>query len=154
MPVYNAQTPGPPALYAGDSFYVFGTVDRISGAVTGEAVIANTVSQQIVLAPMPASDPPSLSVELSFVSSTTGLPAAPGAFDIELQTADTDDSGSYLTEASTAATMTTAAVTPVGNPARFLTRSEFSPIKAKFARLWVKTPPANANIFVIAKLSR
>ena len=113
-------------IYPGDSKKVW----------NAETVTTGQASQQVALAPGRFEGEQRVSVEI-------GFSADPGAFTIDLQTADTDVAAAYCTEP-------TATITAVN--AGFYARAEIA-VKARFARLLMTAQPANAAT-VTAKISR
>lgn len=117
MPVY--QTSGSiTALYPGDSAIV----------VNNEQPASGTASRQVAIAQNPGGEAVKLSVEATFA-------AAPGAFEIDLQTSDTDSDADYVSETSSTLTAVNA---------NFTARAEFPNLVALFARVITKTANANA----------
>lgn len=72
---------------------------------------------------------------------------APGAFQIEIQTADTDADANYQT------VPTVGTITTVGASSPTTVRAEIA-IKARFLRLLMTTAPANSGTKTTANLSR
>lgn len=131
-------------LLPGDVGYAFGTRSTYAGvADAGEAVTTGEKSQAFALMTggMPfAGSPQQLSLELLFNQ-------APGAFNIQLQTADTDVDAAYQTEPNIGT------VTTTGQSSTTSVRIE-AYVKARFARVLVSSAPANSNTTVIAKICR
>jgi hypothetical protein len=75
------------------------------------------------------------------IAFTLSWPSNPGAMSIQIQDADQDISGNYIT-IPTAGTITTAVQAPGGG--NFIARVELNPWQANFGRLYVSTQPANA----------
>ena len=131
-PSYNAAPP--PDVYAGSCATLFSAEQPTTG----------TFSQQFHVTP-PESQKPApiaLSFELAFAGN-------PGAFNIQIQDADTDATGNYVT-LPTAGTVTSCPVTAGGS---FTCRVELSPWRANFGRLYVQTQAANA-VNLTAKVCR
>lgn len=125
MPGY--QTSGSiTALYPGDSKVVFSAETPTSG----------TASLQVALSQAPGGTPTKLSMEIAFA-------AAPGAFEYDLETSDTDSDADYVPESTTVTTVN----------AGFVGRAEFPNIIALFARVRAKTQNAN-GVASTVKLTR
>jgi hypothetical protein len=145
LPIYvqGTATLPQPALYPGDVGYAFGTRGTYAGqADTGESVTSGEKSQAFSLTkgPYPAAGgPQQISGELVFSG-------APGAFNFQLQTADTDEDAAYQTEPNIGT------VTVVGQSSTTSVRIE-AQITARFARWYVGTQPAN-SVTVIAKICK
>ncbi len=123
MPAYQT-TGNIPALYPGDTTTV----------INAEQPATGTQSQQVAIAPAP--NPAKLSVEVFFS-------AAPGAFEIDLQTSDDDVASHYVSNVQT--------ITVVN--ANNVARVEFPNIVALFALLKTVTQNANA-VNCTAKITR
>jgi hypothetical protein len=123
MPNYNTLAAIPiPAVYPGDQFLLF----------NAEQPAAPQASQQVCLANAPnASSSQSVAIELFFS-------AAPGAFSIQPQVADTDTDAAYIAEG--------AAITTV-NAGNFA-RVELTAIKAKFLRVLLSSRTNAVNLTV------
>jgi hypothetical protein len=122
-PAYNAA----PALdlYPGNCVVLYNAEQPLSGAF----------SQQFHF---PASQtyspgPPAVSFELIWA-------ANPGAFNIQIQDADTDSTGNYVTLPA-AGTVTSTPQTAGGT---YTSRVELNPWRANYGRLYVQTQSANA----------
>jgi len=98
-----------------------------------EQPATGTFSQQFNT---PVSDQSSQHLRLTLV-----WPTNPGAFNIQIQDADTDTTGNYVTIA-TAGTITSAPQAAGGG--NFVARVELNPWEANFGRLFVQTQTANA----------
>jgi len=120
----NTTPPLPVALYPGDKQLVF----------NAEQPAAGTASISVALGVRPAGGPNTVSVE-GFWS------GAPGNFEIDLQTADTDADGMYQIEGSG---ITQASVTVNTTANTF--RAEFANVTANFARLLLKTRANAVNL--------
>ena len=137
MPVYNSSPTAYflTAIYAGDSFNCINNEPSTSYP-------SGTAAAQVALGQTPGNAEADISAELTFS-------AAPGAFEIDVQTADTDINGAYQTVSNVGA-ITTASQT--GGTGNYYVRAELH-VKAKFARLYVKTQTANA-VTITGKISR
>jgi hypothetical protein len=133
-PAYAASSAALPidAIYPGDSAVVWNAERPLTGAASKALAITPN--------PAPFGGPINISVEINFS-------ATPGAFEIRVQTADTDTDNAYQTEAS-GGTITLIG----GDGSGFYVRTEIA-VKAKFVRLLMKTQSANAAN-VTAKISR
>lgn len=120
----NTNPPLPNALYPGDKQAVFNI----------EQPVAGTASISVALAVRPAGGPNTVSVEGSWSG-------APGNFEVDLQTADTDADGMYQIEGSGI----TQASTTVNATANTF-RAEFINVTANFARLLLKTRANAVNL--------
>lgn len=105
-----------PAVYPGDSVV----------CINAERPAAGTAHQQVALSQNPNGDAIKVSVEVLF----TGVP---GAFEINLETSDTDVDANYVPQAAVLN----------GVDAANAARAEFPNIVAKFARLRTKTQSVN-----------
>lgn len=135
-PAYNVIVPGCGApgaasacLFPGQSGLLFNAEQPTSG----------TRSQQFQI-PFAAAQP-STSLSIECIWATT-----PGAFEYDIQRADTDATGNYVTivqpGSSTAITMTSA---PQANgTGNFLATVDLSPWRGTYISLYVKTQTANA----------
>lgn len=131
MPAYSA-TAQITAVGPGDSKTVWTTAD--GKPATGAA------SDRVALAGLDVTSmggSAGLTVEVKFS-------ADPGAFQIDVQIADTDTDGAYVTEGSSSLTAVNTA---------FYGRIELWPVQGKFARLVMTDDPANA-VTLIAKIGR
>src|SRR5690242_531752 len=132
MPVY-ATTNNPTAIYQGDSLAVISSEASSvypSGTATKQAALTYAWDSQ-----------PLVSAEVQFS-------ANPGAFEIDIQTADTDTANAYQNVPNAAITSATQA-SGTGN---FFGRFE-ALVGGKFVRLNVKTQTANAVTIVSATLT-
>ncbi len=129
MPNYNTLAAIPiPAIYPGDQFLLF----------NAEQPTAPQASQQVCLANAPnATSLPGVAVEISFS-------AAPGAFNVQVQEADTDIDAAYIT------IPTTGTITAVS--ATNFARVEFPTLKAKFLRILLSSRTNAVNL--TAKVTR
>jgi hypothetical protein len=135
MPAYGTRTPT--ALYPGDSSIVWANENPLTGAVSLSVAIGGKDGKEV----------DSLSVEVAF----TG---APGAFEIDIQDADSDDSGGTNLGAgyNTITAPVTAKLTAVN--AQNVSRFELAPFKGLFARLIMVLQNANAVNIKYAKFTR
>lgn len=125
--VLNTTPPLPVALYPGDTVVLF----NAEQPAVPQASIAVALSQS-----SPEGVVPSLAIEGFFSG-------APGAFEIDLQTADTDADAFYQSNATTIAAV---------NAATQAFRQEYANIRAKFARILLKSRANAVNL--TARLSR
>lgn len=102
-----------------------------------ERPLTNAVSSAVCVARMLDNSVPGLSLEISFS-------ALPGAFEIDIQEADTDVDAAYIAIPNAIINAVNA-----GNYARF----DLSPFQGKFVRAFMKTQSANA-VNVTAKFTR
>lgn len=123
MPAYKTLTL-PPALYPGDSYLVFNSEDPANAEL----------SERVALGPDPDGLSQKLSVEIVMAS-------APGAFEFDLQTSDTDVSTDFVSNPTTITAVT----------ANNVARVEYINIVAKFAALLCVTSP---GVSVVAKITR
>jgi hypothetical protein len=147
MPAYVAANPI--VLYPGDQGYAYGTVAPYASTPTGESRTATvlatgTSSQAFCIAPNinTPGNAPSISLEIIFSGD-------PGAFNFQIQDADTDATSNYVT-VPTGGTITAAANL---SGSTFVARVELVPIKGSFVRLKTSTQTANA-VTCIAKFTR
>ena len=119
MPSYGNVLP-PVSVGFGDSAAVIASTDVIFPAPFKSA--------QVALAPAFSSGKVRVAVEIVWN-------AAPGAINVQLQTADTDIDAAYIQEG--------AAITNVN--AANVTRTEFPDVVAKFARILIATLPNNVT---------
>jgi hypothetical protein len=134
MPNYNnhVKTGSPmTVLYPGDQFLFF----------NAETPIATQQSQQVAIGKRDADQPASISLELQF-------PADPGAFQFDLQDADTDTPDGYLSIPG--GSINAAKQGPGG---KFFARVELVPFKGTFLLLTCVVASANAQP-VTAKVTR
>lgn len=120
----NTTPPLPNVLYPGDKQLVF----------NAEQPVAGTASISVAFGVRPAGGPNTVSVE-GFWS------GAPGNFEIDLQTSDTDADGMYQLE-GTAITQASAGVNTTANTFR----QEFANVTANFGRLLLKTRANAVNL--------
>lgn len=120
----NTTPPLPAALYPGDQQTVF----------SAEQPVAGTASISVAFGVRPAGGPNTISVE-GFWS------GAPGNFEVDLQTADTDADGMYQIEG----TGITQASTTVNTTANTF-RAEFANVTANFGRLLLKSRANAVNL--------
>jgi hypothetical protein len=112
------------AIYPGDQFLLFNAEQPAPGQA----------SQQVCLANAPnATSLPGAAVEIFFS-------AAPGAFNVQVQEADTDTDAAYITIPTTG-TITTVSGTNFA-------RVEFPTLKAKFLRVLLSTRTNAVNLTV------
>lgn len=132
----------PPAVYPGDTFVVAGTGTLSGGDAQGTGVNKTGVaSERVALYNAQDGTAQFFSVEVAF-------DAAPGAFTIQVQTADTDTDASYVSEGFGGANPGTITTVNAG----FTARVELQ-VKAKFARILMVLQSAN-NQKLTAKISR
>lgn len=146
MPVYAAGKPI--VLYPGDQGLAFGTIAPYSTTVVGEAqsiAATGAASQAFAIATnnLTPDNPPSISLALTFS-------ANPGAFNYQVQDADTDVDSEYITMQT--GTITGPAVNQSGGT--YVFRAEFiGVLKGMFVRVKVSSQTANV-VTVIAKFTR
>lgn len=128
MPAYGS-IGSPIASYPGDSIVLF----NAESLATNGASLACSVARS----PWSERTQADLSIEISF-------DGAPGAFELDIQTADTDTANAYIVEPSVG----TITAVNSGNYARVEL-----PVRANFIRLFVKTQPAN-SVHCTATLNR
>ena len=128
MPLYKTLTL-PPALYPDNSYAVFSADSPTSGQA----------SERVALMQAQDGTPQQVSVEINFSG-------APGAFNLQIQTADTDTANAYQTE--TNGTITAVGGSGSGN----YVRAELS-VHAKFMRLLMSTQTGN-SVTVTANINR
>lgn len=128
-----ASNASPIVLQKGESAYVFGALAATAtqlpindNNVASETIAAGTASIAVNLQPEDANLTPMVTVEVHF-------DAAPGAFELDIQEADTDADAFYITPA--AAVYAVAAVNAVTQNARV----DLSPTGGKFMRVLLKT---------------
>jgi nitrogenase subunit NifH len=131
MPAYAPGTTGIPlqAIYPGGPGAIVWSAERpLTNAVSIAVVIAGPYDRVV----------DSVSFEILFAG-------VPGAFEVDIQEADTDEDAAYIA-------ITNALVSAVnaGNYARY----DLSPIKARFVRAFMKTQTANAVNVTRAKFTR
>jgi hypothetical protein len=141
-----ASNASPIALQKGESVYVFGVLPAgatqlpvSDGNVASETVAAGTASIAVNLQSQFGDPAPAVAVELHF-------DGAPGAFEVDIQEADTDADAFYITMGATAYTINVV-VAATQNA-----RVDLSPTGGKFMRLLLKTL-TNA-VKVRAKITR
>lgn len=135
MSFYSATAPIT-AIGPGDSKVVWSTAD--GKPATG------TKSDRVAIAGLDATSiggPGGISVEVNFS-------ADPGAFQIDVQEADTDTDSAYVTVGGATPSSSLTAVN-----AGFYGRIELWPLQCKFVRLIMTTTPANA-VTLNAKIGR
>ena len=126
MSLYSANSPAI-ALYSGDTGYAW----------NGETPAVGSSSQQFALPRAPwAAVPQALSVEIVFAG-------APGAFEVDAQTADTDADANYVKETNGAITVVSA-----NNVARL----ELPSTVARFLRLNLVS--LTNNVAITARVTR
>lgn len=128
MPNYGAAGTVVNGIYPGDQVTVWSAEAPVTGAASVAVNVAG-VYENVV---------PSISVEIFFS-------ATPGAFEVDVQDADTDTAVAYQS-------ITNAALTTV-NAVGFYARYELAPFKGRFVRLLMKTQPANA-VNITARITR
>jgi len=141
----------PSALMPGDSTYLFGIVPAANArgsdaTIRGEQPGVPQASMAICLAAMGAISPPTICFEISFYATGTLIPAAPGAFEIDLQEADTDADAFYIMPAATPYKITTVIA------ATQKARVDLSPTGGRFLRALLVSR-ANA-VDVVVKVTR
>jgi|SRR5215469_4684085 len=125
MPAYENTQP-PTALYPGTASLVWKNESPITGATSERVAISAPQEGQ-----------------LSFLRLEIQFSAFPGAFEIDIQTSDTDQDQFYTTELGTSIIGVN-----TGNVASYMLT-----FLARFVRLIMTTAPANA-VNVTAKISR
>jgi hypothetical protein len=146
----------PTDLKPGDSMWMFGIVPAANAGgaddklILGEqpAVPAAGVASipACITSPVQGGPPPMVTFEFSFYATGTLVPAAPGAFEIDIQEADTDADAFYIQPTNAAYKVT--AVNATTQKARV----DLSPTGGKFIRVLLLTR-TNAVDFV-AKVTR
>jgi hypothetical protein len=132
MPVYSNTVP-PTTLFPGQQGLFFDAETGLSALVPVASIpfgLANSGPY--------GANAPSCSIEVLFA-------AAPGAFEIDIQDADTDTNNYYQTLAA-------AGVINAVDSTYFTARVELSPIKGRFTRLVVVT--LTNNVALTARLTR
>ena len=132
-PAYNAAPA--PDLLAGSCALLYNAEQPSTGAFSQQFHIPAANQFQ------PA--PSAISFELIWA-------ANPGAFNIQIQDADTDATGNYTTLSATAGTITSSPQSPGGV---YVSRVELNPWRANYGRLYVNTQSANA-VNLTAKVCR
>lgn len=142
-----ASNVSPIALQKGESCYVFGKL--AAGAtqlpvtdvnVAAETILAGVASIAVNLqAGSEGQPPPMVCIEIHFS-------AAPGAFEIDVQEADTDADAFYILMSNTTYTINTV------NAVTQNVRIDLSPTGGKFMRLFMKTLTNAVNVW--AKITR
>jgi hypothetical protein len=135
-----ASNVSPIALQKGESAFVFGKLPTTAtqlpvsdGNVADETILAGQASIAVNLQPgFEGMPPPMVTVELRFSG-------APGAFEVDIQEADTDADAFYITPSNAAYTVT-AVVAATG-----IFRVDLSPTGGKFMRLFMKTLTNGVN---------
>lgn len=123
-PLYNSQAVSNSplhCLFPGDTLALF----NAEKPATGQSSVA------VAIAPKEGRGGLALAFEFIF-------PAAPGAFNYQIQGADTDTNGSYFTEGSGTVNAVTAE-----SDGTFRARVELHPWQAKFARVAIAQQNAN-----------
>ena len=131
MPAYNFLVP-PPAIETNESYLVWNADTPASG----------TLSQQVALARSRGGYPPAASVEVIFS-------ASPGAFEIDVQEADTDLASNYVGALGGALTTAT-----LGANGTYVVRIDLNPVTARFLSLLMKTAPTWTSLTVTARIVR
>lgn len=132
-PAYNAAPA--PDLYAGSCVTLYSAEQPLTGAFSQQFhVIAANAYQP---------SPSAISFELVWAGN-------PGAFNIQIQDADTDATGNYTTLSAAAGTVTSSPQSPGGT---YVSRVELNPWRANYGRLYVNTQSANA-VNLTAKVCR
>lgn len=127
-------TTSPLNLYPGACLTLFAATD-------GTPITTGTFSQQFTTTAQNAS---TVAISFEFVWSGN-----PGAFNLQIQDADTDATGNYVTLTS-AGTITS---TPLSAGNAYVSRVELNPWRAQYGRLYMNTQPANA-VTLVAKVCR
>lgn len=143
----------PTDLKPGDSFWLFGLLIAPNAGgvddalIKGEQPVAGTSSIPVCITPcVQGAGVPLITFEFSFYATGTLVPAAPGAFEIDIQEADTDADAFYILPTNTAYTVT--AVNATTQKARV----DLSPTGGKFLR--VKLVTRTNAVDLVAKVSR
>lgn len=136
----------PIALQKGEHQYVWGLPDSTEtqlpirdNHLALETILAGQASIAVNLQAQAGDPPPMVCVEIRFS-------AAPGVFEIDIQEADTDADGFFITPSNSAYTVNAV------NAVTFVVRVDLSPTGGKFLRLYMKAL-ANA-VNVSAKITR
>lgn len=136
----------PIQLSKGDQVYVWGKLAATATQLpvndsnyAQETVVAPAASIAVDIQPFHGDPAPSVSVEIRFS-------AAPGAFSLQVQEADTDADGFYITPTNAAYTITAV------NGTTFVARVDLSPTGGRFLRLYLASLTNAVNIS--AKISR
>lgn len=130
-PAYNATTP-PQALYPNNQIKLYNAENPATGTFSLQFEVPQTAQQ-------PSAN---LSFEFAFAGN-------PGAFNYQIQDADTDATGNYVT-LPTAGTLTSCPITAGG---AYTCRVELNPWRGEYGRIYVNTQNANA-VNVTVKVSR
>lgn len=140
-PLYGNSAP--PCLYQGDIGYLFGTSAAPGIAAVGDSPTTGQFSQSFtVFLGEGNGGSQSISLEVTFSGN-------PGAFNYQLQEANTDVTGAYNTIPLAGGTVTACTVTAGG---AYVYRVDFPrSLTGTFYRMFVQTQTANA-VTVIAKL--
>ncbi len=146
----------PIALHQSESHYVFGKLASGAtqlpiqdGNVAGEATgVLPYASVAVNLQMSNVNAQPMVCIEVAFVLATTGLPSAPGAFEVDIQEADTDADAAYFTPTNANYTINTV------NATSQRVRVDLSPTGGKFMRLSVKTLTNAATVNILGKITR
>ena len=141
----------PLAMGPGDWVFVIGKKSATAtqspatdATVTYETPVAPYASIAITSGRKEAGYAPSLSVQILFN-------ANPGAFNVQLQEADTDADGCYITPSNSAFTMTTS--TQIQASGIYVVRADLVPLGGRFQRLFIPTNGNPNAVGMIAKLS-
>jgi len=152
---------GPADLKAGDSFWLFGIVPAANAGGADDALIKGeqpailTASVPICITPpVQGGPPPEVCFEFSFYTTGTLVPAAPGAFEIDIQEADTDADAFYIlpTNAAYKVTGLAASAGSTGAASISKARVDLQPTGGKFMRVAL-IARANA-VDLVAKVTR
>lgn len=142
-----ASNASPISLQKGESVYVFGKLATTATQlpvsdvnVAAEAILAGQSSIAVQIAQGTMGDPPPM------ICAEVHFSAAPGAFEVDIQEADTDADAFYINPSNT-----TYQITAV-NAATQNARADFSPTGGKFMRVQLKTLTNVVNCWV--KLTR
>lgn len=127
---YNVSTPTPITLRTGECVPLITSTD-------GTPVATGFKSQEFQVV---ARDPGPLGQSPQSVRFELIWSGNPGAFNLQIQDAEVDADGNYVT-LPTAGTITTSPATAGG---AFVSRVELSPWAANFGRIYVNTQAANA----------
>lgn len=140
MPLYGTSAL-PVALSLGEQCVSIGKTTVVNGLPSTAAEASTvypdgTAGERCALNPSQDGSIMNISAEVSFS-------VAPGAFEIDVQTADTDVDGAYQTVGGSAGAGVISAASQTGGAGLFWARAELQ-VKARFARLRQKTHCANA----------
>lgn len=140
----------PTDLKPGDSAWLFGIVPAANAGgandalIKGEQPAAGTASIPICVGPMGSGGTPMVCFEVSFYATGTLNPAAPGAFEIDIQEADSDADAFYILPTNT--TYTINAVNAVTQKVRI----DVSPSGGRFMRALLKTRTNAVDVVIKA----